>query len=486
MSLSRKILGSLIYNKDQATYTELKGLDTLNYFSNSDYSDFYNEVLLPLYRKKLQPPSKKSVELFISKHSHKKRFTKVLEALDREVKKGKKTLSLEDMPQHLDLLKRSNVKEALEERVGDLYERSEGLGLDELEPYLDELKEIAYDADSIVSGDQDEELLLHGAVGAYDIFKEKYELRKASGGTKICDYGYKFLDDSYGGVKTTDMFSILGSAKQFKSTLMRNVAYKALLQAKNIFLGTLEMSFNELEASFLTLHINNRDRFPDFPRITYKEILEGKVPKDKEYYMYKAYQDLVEAEDLGILYIKKPKGDYTTERFTADITKVSTNYMTIDLAMIDSINLMHGGEVNDVDRAIRDLRQFSLGFNNNQGLPIFSPYQIKRSAFTQACATEGNLYDADAVRYFSEVNTSSTRVVTTIQTPEMRETNTVQIQSLLTRDTEDFKPTILRVDGEIGVLEEIANLVKLQESGAITEEVMQEIVEATSVALFDD
>jgi replicative DNA helicase len=486
MKTAREILGSLIYNQDISSYIELNGLNTSEYFTNKDYADFYNDILLKLYRQNLEAPSIKAIKTYINNHSHKKPYTKILEAVTREVKKGKKIIALEDMPTHLNILKIKNIKDLLEEEIGNFQEELEDLSIDQVGDIVEDIKNLAISSEAILKQDKDEELLLHDSVDALSIYKDKYNKRKLSGGTKVCDYGFKFLDDTLGGIKTSDLLSILGGAKQFKSTLQRNIIYQALLQAKNVFLVTLEMSFAEVEASFLTMHINNRERFPDFPRITYKEIVEGKVPEKYESYMYEAYNDLVSADDLGILYILKPIGTYTEERFKSDIVRVANKYMDIDFVNIDSINLMHGGEVNEVDKAIRSIRQFTLGYNKNKGLPVMSPYQIKRSAYEQAVNAEGNLYTTDAVRYFSEVNTSSTRVFTTIQTPAMSETDTIQVQCLLSRDTADFPTTLLRVDAPIGVIEEISNLATLQEEGLIDEEVMDKIIQVTSKELFDD
>jgi len=486
MDVEKSVLGSLLFNEDPTIYGEVDGSNSYLYFSG-DYLDFYNEILLKVYSINGKAPTYKVVKEYIARSSRKRVYNKVLELVVKEVKNGRKALKPIEVEPMLDILKREYLKEVLAEKTEDALEALESEGVDALTEVVGVLKSASVEIESNLQSSGDEELLLHESVSALEKFKEKFRKRKEAGGTRVARYGYRVLDQTFGGIRNSDLISILGSAKQFKSSLMRNIAYNALVNdAANVAYFTHEMSFDEVEASFLCLHINNKDRFPDFPRVTYDDILEAN--EEFEDVIFAAYEDLISAEDIGVLYLIKPKGHYDVDRFELDLTRITNKFVEPDLICIDSINLWSGGDMRAVDDAILRVRQLTLGFNNNKGIPVMSPFQIKRSHYVQACETEGNLYTLDAVRYYSEINTSSTRVISSIQTPEMKETDTIQIQNLLSRDTELFKPFMLKVDGALAnKIMEMDYLGSLDnEEEVVSEEDLDKIVKITSKMLFDD
>lgn len=98
------------------------------------------------------------------------------------------------------------------------------------------------------------------------------------------------------------------------------------------------------------------------------------------------------------------------------------------------------------------------------------------------CNTEGNLYTVDAIRDYAEVEMSSTNVISVIQTPEMRESKVIQVQHILSRETELFNPTKLSVDAEVGLIHEIKG--GSEEIDYTTDETANEIVDIVSKNLF--
>lgn len=472
---SLRILKTVV-SGDATPLTVVNENNITNYFTDDTEIELL-EVMIKIYRRTHSSPTYALLQATFSQEVGSNEAL----ALINKLKKSDriKPYKPEEVKGFMTLQNQTVVRDRLKENLESLLDRLETESLSELEQSISDIKSEAISAEASILEDDNTERLLHVAVNAGDIFREKYEKRVKSGGKKVSDYGYSFIDETIGGIKSTDLISIVGSTKQFKSTLLRNIGYKGILQGKNILYVTIEMSYNEVEESFLCMHCNNRDRFPDGTRITYKEIGDGAV-EDVDF-MYEAYDDLISAEDLGIIYILKPSGMYEYDRFVADLTRVENSFVDVDMILVDSLNLMEGSGREDVNELIRKVRQLTLSKNNNLGIPVISPFQINRQGFKEACMREGNLYSTDAIREYAEVEMSSTIVMSTIQTDEMRNASVIQVQHLLSRETGLFKPTKLQIDAEIGVITE------LSANGSVdytSDEVASEIVDIVSKDLF--
>jgi replicative DNA helicase len=478
---SKVLIASALKVRDHHIYQEVTNRNVDDYFPEPKYKELYM-VMFNAYRASGEPPTPKVVREYLKHNVNKKTLTTHLEAI---LNKTKKTVDALEIPNYLDIQKRVVLKEGIQDRLLEITDELEEAKIDELEDYTLAIRSISAEAQSVLAGDESHELFLYSGVDATADFKFRYEENKKAGGTKLCNYGIKNLDEGFSGLRNSDTIFILGFAKQYKSTLLRNIAVNAQNQAKNVLYITIEMSVPELETSWLCMEMNNRDKYPDGARVTYKEILEAKVPLESEDFMFKVYDDICSSEDMGTLYLLHPKkNNYTYEDFEADYRRIKDKYMDIDLICIDSVNLMEDKEMTAVNEAITKMRQFTL----REGVPILSPLQIKRSAFVQATQTEGNLYDLDAVRYFSEALTSATRVISTIQTEEMSEIGEVQIQPMLSRDTKLPKPFKMMLDAEVGVVRDLSSLedVLVGDEGEVDEETLEEIMRVTSKQLFDD
>lgn len=470
------IIKTVLYDADAIIFNIINENNAEAFFYNEEEIDFY-AVLLKFYRKTHKAPSMNLVKEYYEHEGD----TDFVTSLFLKLKNPKiKTYKASEMEGFIRLQNRIVTKDRLVTSLEAMIDLVDTSPMSELDENIDDLKRLAITSEIAIEEEQNVERLLHSAVNAQDIFKQKYEVRKKLGGKKVCNYGYEFMDATTGGLMSTDLISIIGYAKQFKSTFLRNLVRKFLNQVKNVLYITIEMSYDEIEDWFLTMHGNDRKRFPDGSRFTYKEVGAGTV--EDEDFMYKAFDDLVGAEDLGILYILKPSGMYTYDRFTGDLIRVENSFVDIDIVAIDSINLMEDSQMDSINDLIRRIRQLSLSKNDNLGIPILSPFQINRSGYTQACSSEGNLYTPDAIRQFAEVEMSSTNVYAVIQTPEMKESKLVQVQHLISRENDLFKATRLSVDPEVGLMKEIVG--GSESIDYVEDSTANEIVELVSKNLF--
>lgn len=467
-----------IFKAGDATIFNLVDENTAeNFFYSEEEIEFYL-VLLKFYRKTHEAPTQNLIQSYYKQEGDPD-FPRTVFNKIKSSKVAKYKAS--ETEGFIRLQNRLVVKDKLVSGIEALMDEADTDELSNLDNNIEDLKRLALTSEIAIEEEQNTERLLHEAVNAQDVFKAKYERRKALGGKKVADYGYSFMDETTGGLMSTDLISIIGYAKQFKSTLLRNLTRNWINQVKNVLYITIEMSFDEIEDWFVTMHGNDRDRFPDGSRFTYKEVGAGTV--EDEDYLYDVYDDFVSSEDLGILYILKPSGMYTYDRFTGDLIRVENSFVDIDIVCIDSINLMEDSQRDTINELIRKIRQLSLSKNNNTGIPIVSPYQINRAGFVSACSAEGNLYTPDAIREYAEIEMSSTNIFTVIQTPEMKESKIMQVQHLISRENDLFKPTKLTVDAEVGLIKEVMG--GSESIDYATDETANEIVNIVSKNLFN-
>lgn len=607
---SLSILKTALYGSDATVFNIIEESNIGDFFLDNNEANLYS-VMLSFYRKTHLPPTLDLIKAYYREEGSSDSIRAILTQLKS---KNVKIYKPEEFEGFVRLQNRVVVKDRLTANVEAMLEDMADSSLSELDENIDEMKTEIITGELSIQEEQNVERLIHTEVNAVDIFKQKYEQRKALGGKKVCNYGYDFIDEVTGGIKSTDLISIIGSAKQFKSTLLRNIGRNILKQTKNLLYITIEMSYSEIEDWFVTMIGNDKDRFPDGNRFTYKEVGEGTV--EDEDALYDAYNDLAGADDLGVIYILKPSGMYTYDRFVGDLVRVENSFVDVDVIMIDSINLMEDTSREAINDLLRRIRQLTLSKNNNLGIPCISPFQINRQGFASACLkgttkvrvrytekyeieikeleqllkdnpfvlietpdgwvkvnkffnqgvkqlfkvtfdnnlevictrdhkiqtdrgmvaledisnlddniltkqgytkinhivkaseedtfdievnhenhrfyadgvvvsncnTEGNLYTVDAIRDYAEVEMSSTNVISVIQTPEMRESKVIQVQHILSRETELFKPTKLSVDAEVGLIHEIKG--GSEEIDYTTDETANEIVNIVSKNLF--
>ena len=443
MSVTKSLLKTILIGGDASTL-DMVSLEVLdNYFTDEVEIDLYTTILR-IYAKTRAVPTKKLLLEYYSRENNTDEEIALIHAVTKRTVKSYKP---EEVVGHLNILNREVVKEKLQSNLEYLLDKLESSSLSELEEIITDIKTEVITSEVNIEKTDTTELLLHSSHNALESFKNRYNERELNGGMKVCQYGYEEIDEVADGIKDIDYISIVGSTKQFKSTLARNFGYHSLEQVKNVLYITLEMSVLEIENSFGVIHHNNKERFPNNERITYKNASDATI-EDKEAF-FQSYQDLTESEDLGLLYILQPTQEfYGYDEFVADYHRINNAHMSIDLIILDSVNLMADSTMDVINSIIRKIRKFIL----REKTPVIQVSQMNRAGFKEALLSENNLYTLDAIRSFNEIESSSTMVISTFQSPEMRENHQVQLQHLLSRETALFEPHKTHVDAPIGVL----------------------------------
>lgn len=291
----------------------------------------------------------------------------------------------------------------------------------------------------------------------------EYDLRKQ--GTKgyyKFDTGLTQIDQTIGGIHSVDFIGILGYVKNGKSFLARQIAYNVLCQGKNVVFITLEMSFESIQHSMLSLHANNINYWGyDSVKIKTADIRSGTLTqKAEDFFRNQVIDDFTTNAEMGSLYIKQPTRDYTPALLFSDIKQIQTQVMDIDLLIIDYPGLMKPNsgyrDRESYNELFRELRHFSL-INN---IPIIFPLQSNRAGFDKACKDKNNLYSADAISDYNSIEREATHIFSIITTPEMRQAGQSQIQHLLSRESSLCPPIRVNSDFETGCINSIQQMSK--------------------------
>lgn len=301
-----------------------------------------------------------------------------------------------------------------------------------------------------------------------------YDMRKeGSKGYYKFDTGIQQLDKVIGGIHSVEFLGILGYVKNGKSFLARQIGYNVLCQGRNVLFFSLEMSYESVQHSFLSLHANNIHYWGyDSVKIKTADIRSGTLsPKAEQFFRDKVIDDFTTNAEMGSLYIKQPtESRYTPERLFADIRDIKNNVMDVDLVIIDypALMLPSSGKRDreSYNELFREIRHFGL----TQHIPIIFVIQANRQGFLNALKDKENLYTPDAIGEYSSIEKEATNVISILTTNEMREQGQSQIQHILSRESALCNPITLNSDFETGVLSELQSL-----SQEDSEQLIQEI-----------
>lgn len=302
---------------------------------------------------------------------------------------------------------------------------------------------------------------------------DEYDLRKEGGkGYYKFDTGIQQLDKTIGGIHSVEFMGILGYVKNGKSFLARQIGYNVLCQGKNVVFISLEMSFESVQHSFLSLHANNIHYWGyESTRVKTSDIRAGTLPrKAEDFFRNQVIDDFTTNADMGSLYIKQPtESKYTPEKLFADLRDLKNNTMDIDLVIIDypALMLPSSGrrERESYNELFREIRHFGLTHH----IPIIFVIQSNRQGFLNALKDKNNLYTPDAIGEYSSIEKEATNVISIITTQEMRESGQSQVQHLLSRESDLCPPILLNADFATGTMSELQNLTQEDNEQLISE-----------------
>lgn len=246
-----------------------------------------------------------------------------------------------------------------------------------------------------------------------------------------------------------DLVTIPGYTSQCKSVLARWVCYHLMINYQlNIMFLTTEMTADQVQSIFAVMHANNRRIFPGAPRITYKAYKTGTLTPEEEDFLFKAQEDLVMNRAYGVMQVEQPRDDFNLGDLAERCGWVENNLFPIHVCCVDYLSqinpLKHGARASndrktDVNKMFAEFKQFLLNYRSadNRKSPLIgiTPAQISRGKYNEALKND-KLYDADAPGDFSEIERSSSVMISVLMDREMRIEGRLRLQCLKNREGE--------------------------------------------------
>lgn len=457
---SEKILNTILENKDSSAFSQINDKD-IYIFPEKDELALY-ELISNYFVKYNKIPSKDYLtDLFALEKNNpaSKAFDKLQEqdAGTTEDLQGLVTTQL-------NYSVKNKIIEAQEEHENKLKLANNS-----------EIKELVYDYQTKISQlsqvldeDQHKRGILWGPE-AVDKFINKYKQREESDrGYYIGKLGFDSIDNTIGGLHSTDLLNIGGFTNQGKSPLLRQITYNLLIQSTlNCIFVSLEMDYDSIESAFYTLHANNYKIFGfNTPKITTKKIRENLLTdEEKEYLFNTVVPDFAENKTYGSLYILQPERDFCMDDLFMEVNRINQTLFPVDVLVIDyAIPLIRptkkGRSFTDEDynSAHRRLRLFGLSFDKSKGLAIINAWQANRGGYEEATSKKNkdNLYKLTAIGQYNAIEKDSTHIFSIIQTPELQAEGLAQVQHLKSRESKLAPLVKLQFDGASGFLRETA------------------------------
>lgn len=306
-----------------------------------------------------------------------------------------------------------------------------------------------------VSGNSRNDIEMYRANSAQEAY-ERYKREKETN-PNLPRLGVVDVDRHVNGIREDDLITILAWTGHGKSTMMRFWAYNMILQGKNVYFQTEEMSSKSIEQYMHCLHANNLKVWPwNKPRIDFQRVRTGTLSRDEEDFLYREVAVDFSAKQAdgryGKLYIAQPESTSMTHfDIMDDIRVVSRTQFPVDVWVCDYLSMMRpvkSGRIerSDVDQMVRDIRRFSL----TDHITVITACQANRKGHEEALKRQDKQYELDAISDYSELYKSSTVVVSLMMTDEMKASNTVQIQNLKFRSGPLFPTFKLVADMSTG------------------------------------
>ena len=182
------------------------------------------------------------------------------------------------------------------------------------------------------------------------------------------------------------------------------------------------------------MHASNKARFGSGrPLIKSEDIKNGTLSEEASSFLFdEVIPDMANSDDLGILKVINPSdGEYFSSDMFADIDRTLAS-MDIDLICIDYLTMIkpkNNYDRNDVNDFFKAVRKFAL----TKKIPILNAVQAGRAAYNAMLEDEFHRYSPDSASDYNEIERSSTIMLSSAQTPEMRTAGELLVSCILSR-----------------------------------------------------
>ena len=248
--------------------------------------------------------------------------------------------------------------------------------------------------------------------------------------------GIASVDKAVGGFSKGELGVVAAFTNAGKTQFCCQTAHNAaVVQGKNVFFATSETVRTTVRRRIVARH----SRMPQFelPKgLDSTDIKNGSLSVAEEKVLKAVVDDLDNNPNYGKIYISQIPRGATLSYLEARMNRQGSMW-EIDLALMDYLALLKSdrkrtSEREEMNEVIKDAKVYATSFNEGHGVPLISPWQIRRESYTDAQRT--GAYGLASLSDTAEIEKSADQIISLLRMPE--NPHTVSLQFLKMRDGE--------------------------------------------------
>lgn len=249
--------------------------------------------------------------------------------------------------------------------------------------------------------------------------------------------GVEELDRKMGGFQKGELVLAVGYSSDGKSSFCVQVAWSAAVeQGKNVVFLTTETLRSQIRRKIISRH----SKMPQFDMpdgLNSWDLKSGTLPDDLEAKYTEVTRDLTKNPEYGHLFIAQVPRAATLATLDQRLHRIQRRF-DIDLVVMDYLALLQTGVRRnsmreELSALMKDAKLLAVNFNNGQGVPLVSPWQVNRDAREKA--EQEGMYTSKALSETAEATNSSDVIVSLLApTDNTARYTDITMQILKSRD----------------------------------------------------
>lgn len=238
-------------------------------------------------------------------------------------------------------------------------------------------------------------------------YTEREQLRLAGHYTGI-EYGIPVLDEKVGGMQPGEFTLLVGYASEGKTSLVVQLGWNAaVMQGRNVVILTTETVRSQVRRRLLARHSCLPAFGIDGGRgINSRAIKNGTLTDAGKRQFATVVDDFTRNPGYGVTWISQVPAHATMGYVESKVARLSRQF-PIDLIILDYLALLRPDRKRNTDREeyatnLKRAKQLATTHNDGKGVAFASPWQVSRSARTEA----------EKVGYYTSAATSETAEAT--------------------------------------------------------------------------
>lgn len=218
--------------------------------------------------------------------------------------------------------------------------------------------------------------------------------------------GYGLFDGAWHGIKKKQLTLIGGFGGHLKSTLMMNCVVNGAVDGGwNMHVCTSEMPADDMKLMLVAIHSANPKFQPQGRPLHATRLLLGALQPPEEAFFELVKDDLVNNPMHGSIRVRDAS-EFTSAGSAMQLIQRDHMDEEVDCAWLDYITrlpldakYLRYDHTTGMNLTIADWKRFAMQFNQGDGLPVCTPFQINREGWKRAKDKGGKYTKSDFAQY---------------------------------------------------------------------------------------